>query len=212
MFAFLRITRDMTHDHWNELEAQMLCYYHVEKWRCGTVQRVLAQVGLPRIGTVQRPSQIDAYLPFILETLKKFPSQTASRLCAMVYERGCRGGQHCFRHLISLHRPRPVALRADATDHEAVPFELELVLLADFAQRVEISKPLLLSVPPAEQIRRTLLLVRQPKLPICLCQRRGAIHQVLYPCHAEIQARSSRLNALFPLLSLSLFCLSCWQN
>jgi hypothetical protein len=109
MFAFLRITRDMTHDHWNELEAQMLCYYHVEKWRCGTVQRVLAQAGLPRIGTVQRPSQIDAYLPFILETLKKFPAQTASRLCAMVYERGCRGGQHCFRHLISLHRPRPVA-------------------------------------------------------------------------------------------------------
>lgn len=78
-----------------ELEAQILRYYHVEKWRCGTiarqlhvhrgtVQRVLAQAGLPRIGTVQRPSQIDAYLPFILETLKKFPSLTASRLYAMV--------------------------------------------------------------------------------------------------------------------------------
>ena len=103
-----------------ELEAQILRYYHVEKWRCGTiarqlhvhrgtVQRVLAQAGLPRIGTVQRPSQIDAYLPFILETLKKFPSLTASRLYAMVYERGYRGGQHHFRHLVSLHRPRPVA-------------------------------------------------------------------------------------------------------
>jgi len=103
-----------------ELEAQILRYYHVEKWRCGTiarqlhvhrgtVQRVLAQAGLPRIGTVQRPSQIDAYLPFILETLKKFPSLTASRLYAMVYERGYRGGQHHFRHLVSLHRPRPMA-------------------------------------------------------------------------------------------------------
>jgi hypothetical protein len=103
-----------------ELEAQILRYYHVEKWRCGTiarqlhvhrgtVQRVLAQAGLPRIGTVQRPSQIDAYLPFILETLKKFPSLTASRLYAMVCERGYRGGQHHFRHLVSLHRPRPVA-------------------------------------------------------------------------------------------------------
>jgi hypothetical protein len=50
------------------LEAQMLRYYHVENWPCGTiarqlhvhrgtVQRVLAQAGLPRIGTVQRPSQ-----------------------------------------------------------------------------------------------------------------------------------------------------------
>jgi transposase len=102
-----------------ELEAQILRYYHVEKWRCGTiarqlhvhrgtVQRVLAQAGLPRIGAVQRASQIDTYLPFIHETLRKFPSLTASRLYAMVYERGYRGSHHHFRHLISLHRPRPV--------------------------------------------------------------------------------------------------------
>src|SRR5258708_12308980 len=103
-----------------EVEAQILRYYPVEKWRCGTiarqlhvhrgtVQRVLAQAGLPRIGSVQRPSQMDAYLPFILETLKKFPSLTASRLYAMVYERGYRGGQHHFRHLLSLYPPPPVA-------------------------------------------------------------------------------------------------------
>jgi transposase len=103
-----------------ELEAQILRYYHVEKWRCGTiarqlhvhrgtVQRVLAQAGLPRTGAVLRPSQIDAYLPFIHETLKKFPSLTASRLYAMVYERGYRGSHDHFRHLVSLHRPRPVA-------------------------------------------------------------------------------------------------------
>jgi len=69
---------------------------------------VLAQAGLPRIGGLQRPSQIDAYLPFIHETLKKFPSLTASRLYAMVCERGYRGNHHHFRHLISVHRPRPV--------------------------------------------------------------------------------------------------------
>ncbi|MGH9884099.1 MAG: IS21 family transposase [bacterium] len=102
-----------------ELEAQILRYYHVEKWRAGTiarqlhvhrgtVQRVLAQAGLPRIGAVLRPSQIDAYLPFIHETLKKFPSLTASRLYAMVTERGYRGNAHHFRHLISRHRPRSV--------------------------------------------------------------------------------------------------------
>ncbi|HEY1995633.1 IS21 family transposase [Paraburkholderia sp.] len=103
-----------------ELEAQILRYYHVEKWRCGTiarqlhvhrgtVQRVLAQAGLPRIGAVLRPAQIDAYLPFINETLKKFPSLTASRLYAMVTERGYRGNIHHFRHQVALHRPRPVA-------------------------------------------------------------------------------------------------------
>jgi transposase len=103
-----------------ELEAQILRYYHVEKWRCGTiarqlhvhrgtVQRVLAQAGLPRIGAVLRPAQIDAYLPFIHETLKKFPSLTASRLYAMVTERGYQGNIHHFRHQVALHRPRPVA-------------------------------------------------------------------------------------------------------
>ena len=101
-----------------ELEAHILRYYHVEKWRNGTiarqlhvhhgtVRRVLAQAGLPRAGPGQRPSQVDAYLPFILQTLGKFPTLTASRLYAMVRERGYPGGPDHFRHLVSLHRPRP---------------------------------------------------------------------------------------------------------
>ena len=101
-----------------ELEVQILRYYHVEKWRIGTiarqlnvhggtVRRVLAQAGLPRTGAVQRPSQLDAYLPFIRQTLEKFPTLTASRLYMMVRERGYRGGPDHFRHLMSLHRPRP---------------------------------------------------------------------------------------------------------
>jgi hypothetical protein len=84
-----------------ELEAHILRYYHVEKWRVGTiarqprvhggtVRRVLAQAGLPRIGSVQRPSLVEPYLPFIRQTLEKFPSLTASRLYAMVRERGYR--------------------------------------------------------------------------------------------------------------------------
>src|SRR6202051_1508208 len=78
-----------------DLEAQILRCYHVEKWRVGTiarqlhvhhgtVTRVLAQAGLPTTGPPARRSQIDPYLPFILETLHKFPTLTASRLHAMV--------------------------------------------------------------------------------------------------------------------------------
>ena len=70
------------------------------------VHRVPAQAGLPRIGGTPRPSQIDAYLPLIRATLEKFPTLTASRLFAMVYERGYRGSPDHFRHLIALHRPR----------------------------------------------------------------------------------------------------------
>ncbi len=100
-----------------EIEAQVLRYYHAEKWTAGTiarqlhvhhsvVRRVLAQAGLPRIGVTPRPSRIDAYLPLIRETLEKFPTLTASRLFAMAYERGYRGSPDHFRHLIALHRPR----------------------------------------------------------------------------------------------------------
>lgn len=102
-----------------ELEAHILRYYHVEKWLVGTiakqlhvhhgsVERVLRQAGLPRIGTA-RPSRIDPYLPFIRQTLDKFPTLTASRLYVMVKERGYAGGLDHFRFLISLHRPRPAA-------------------------------------------------------------------------------------------------------
>lgn len=74
-----------------ELEAQILRFYHAEKWRIGTiatqlhvhhgtVARVLAQSGLPPIGVARRASAIDPYLPFIRETLETFPSLTASRL------------------------------------------------------------------------------------------------------------------------------------
>ena len=100
-------------------EAEILRFYHVEKWRVGTIARqlgvhhsvvcrVLAQAGLPRLGS-QRGSQIDPFLPFIHQTLEKFPTLTTSRLYAMVRERGYRGGPDHFRHVIGCHRPRPKA-------------------------------------------------------------------------------------------------------
>src|SRR5208283_4644738 len=103
-----------------DIEGQILRYHHAEKWTVGTiarqlhvhhsvVRRVLAQAGLPRIGRPPRPSQIDAYLPFIHLTLGTFPTLTASRLYAMVRERGYRGSPDHFRHLIACHRPRPKA-------------------------------------------------------------------------------------------------------
>ena len=100
-----------------ELEAQILRYHHVEHWRIGTiatqlnlhrttVQRVLAQAGLPLRVAQPRASAVDPYLPFLKETLSKFPTLTASRLHAMVRERGYPGGPDHFRHLVALHRPR----------------------------------------------------------------------------------------------------------
>lgn len=103
-----------------DTEAQILRYYHVEKWRTGTiarqlhlhydtVARVLAQAGLPRHGPPPRPSKADPYLPFIRQTLEKFPTLTASRLYAMVCERGYGGSPGHFRSIIARQRPRPAA-------------------------------------------------------------------------------------------------------
>ncbi|MGC1954477.1 MAG: IS21 family transposase, partial [Gammaproteobacteria bacterium] len=101
-----------------ELEARILRYHFVEKWRVGTiarqlgvhhnvVNRVLSQAGMPKVERTDRPSMIDPYLRFITETLGQFPTLTASRLYAMVRERGYPGGADHFRHQIAGYRPRP---------------------------------------------------------------------------------------------------------
>ncbi len=74
-----------------DLEAQILRLYPVEPWRVGTiarqlgvhhgtVDRVLAQAGLPKSGRAQRASLIDPLVPFVVETLTKYPRLNASRL------------------------------------------------------------------------------------------------------------------------------------
>ena len=103
-----------------ETEAQILRYHHAERWPIGTiasqlhlhrdsVARVLAQAGLPALTRARRPSVIDPYLPFIRETLTQFPRLRASRLYAMVKDRGYPGRPDHFRHLIARHRPRQKA-------------------------------------------------------------------------------------------------------
>ena len=101
-----------------ETEAQILRLHHAERWPIGTiatqlnlhrdsVARVLTQAGLPDLCTIRRPSAIDPFLPFILETLTQFPRLRASRLYGMVKGRGYPGRPDHFRHLIARHRPRP---------------------------------------------------------------------------------------------------------
>jgi hypothetical protein len=95
-----------------DLQAKIRRYFHVEKWRVGTiaqqlgahhatVDRVLAQAWLPKAERAHRDSLLDPYLPFVVQTLKQYPRLTASRLYAMVRERGYSGGADYFRHLMA---------------------------------------------------------------------------------------------------------------
>lgn len=103
-----------------EIVAQILRLYHAEKWRKGTiarhlsihhsvVERVVRQAGPQGDRPEGRATLLDPYLPLILETLKKYPTLTASRLYGMMRERGYRGSADHFRHLIARHRPRRAA-------------------------------------------------------------------------------------------------------
>jgi transposase len=100
-----------------EKEANILRYYYVEKWRVGTIsrmlnvhhstiKRVLSSNGVKPPTVLPKPSMIEPYLPFILDTLDIYPNLTASRLFAMVKARGYPGAPDHFRHLISLYRPK----------------------------------------------------------------------------------------------------------
>lgn len=101
-------------------DAKILRYHLVEHWGVhtiaeqfgihhSTVDRVLCQAGMPKAERARRPSIIDPYIPFILETLARYPRLTAARLYAMVAERGFTGGPSHFRAHIAQLRPRKTA-------------------------------------------------------------------------------------------------------
>jgi transposase len=70
------------------------------------VDRVLSHAGMPKAVRARGASIIDPYLPFIIETLDKYPKLTAARLYAMVQQRGYPGGPSHFRSHVAQLRPR----------------------------------------------------------------------------------------------------------
>lgn len=102
------------------LETEILRLHHTEHWPVGTiatqlrvhhstVRRVLAQAGAPVAQPTPRPSIIEPYRAFIVETLGKYPTLRASRLYTMVRERGYPGAPDHFRAIVARLRPRPAA-------------------------------------------------------------------------------------------------------
>jgi len=93
--------------------------FHAEQWPIGTiardlcvhhsaVRRALLRDGVALAAMATRPSKLDPYLPFVIETLDKYPDVAASRLYEMVRERGYPGAPDHFRALIARHRkPKP---------------------------------------------------------------------------------------------------------
>jgi len=99
------------------LSAQIPRLHEVEHWRARTIARQLHvhrdTAGCsPRAGCRHPPlppMRIDAFRPFIAQTLATCPTLTAARLHAMAVARGYVGGGDHFRHLIATLRPGPVS-------------------------------------------------------------------------------------------------------
>jgi len=100
-------------------EARIQRLHHAEKWPVGTIARQLGRhhstverVLEKTLGTASKPapkpSIVDPYVPFILQTLERYPKLQASRLYEMVRERGYSGKPDHFRHLVARYRPKPV--------------------------------------------------------------------------------------------------------
>lgn len=98
-----------------EIEAEIIRLFYAEQWRKNTiatqlglhhstVSRVLARSQVPA-ATMGKPSKVDPYLPFINDTLQKFPKLNATRLYRMVKERGYSGGVDHFRDIVRSLRP-----------------------------------------------------------------------------------------------------------
>ncbi len=99
-----------------EIEAEILRLHHAEGWLPGTiatqlqlhystVRRVLDRNGLITKQQRIRRSIADQYIPFIKETLGKYPQLNATRIYYMVKIRGYSGGVDHFRDIVAKYRP-----------------------------------------------------------------------------------------------------------
>jgi len=98
-----------------ETVARIRRLYYAEHWKIGTivqqlgvhrdaVVRALERSGMPQ-RRAQRQRQIDPFLPFIRETLERYPTLRATRLHQMLVARGFEGSAVHLRRLVRGLRP-----------------------------------------------------------------------------------------------------------
>ena len=104
-----------------ELRAEIRRLFYAEHWRVGTIAqslgvhadavRLAIEVERLQSRTARvRPSRLDPYLPFVRETLERYPRLRATRLYEMLRGRGYDGSVVGLRRLVAKIRPtRPEA-------------------------------------------------------------------------------------------------------
>jgi len=104
----------MTIDRQTEIEIRRL--YFAEHWKRGTivaqlgvhddvVRRVIGPLGPEPTREEARPSVLDPYRAFVLETLSRYPRLVATRIFDMIVERGYAGSLRTLRRFVLPRRP-----------------------------------------------------------------------------------------------------------
>ena len=103
-----------------EQRAEIRRLFYAEHWKVGTIasalsvhadtvrraieaERFLSNTARPR------PTKLDAFLPFIRETLSRYPRLRSTRLFEMLRPRGYTGSQVQLRRVVRQVRPEPAA-------------------------------------------------------------------------------------------------------
>lgn len=100
-----------------ETRVQIRRYFYAEHWKVGTIAQALGihpdtvrravEVERFQRGEQLRPSMLDPYLPWLLQTLDQHPRLRATRLHQMLRDRGYTGSLVQFRRVVARLRPRP---------------------------------------------------------------------------------------------------------
>lgn len=104
----------MTVDRETEMEIRRL--YFSEHWKRGTivsqlgvhsdvVERVIGPLGPAPKNADPRPSMLDPYQGFVLETLNRYPGLVSTRIYDMIVERGYTGSLRTLRRYVLPNRP-----------------------------------------------------------------------------------------------------------
>lgn len=105
----------MTVDRETEVEIRRL--FFAEHWKRGTiaaqlgvhadvVDRVLGPLGPEPSAKERRPTLLDPYRDFVVETLQRYPRLVSTRIHDMVSERGYTGSARTVRRFVRPHRPQ----------------------------------------------------------------------------------------------------------
>lgn len=108
------VPKESSDDDAPDIETEIRRLYFAEHWKCGTIAKqlglhhdVVMRVVSPDRAAVSRVTagKLEAFLPFIGETLERYPRLRSTRIYDMIVGRGYEGSVRTLRRHVKTVRP-----------------------------------------------------------------------------------------------------------